>query len=249
MCSIYQMREAQGRMWAEVCELRLHDKVNQRNESLIHGIDIVSLIGLTAKRCSMKLAMQGVFTYQRRSRPTQFFTVQPKENCTEPPVGCIKDNLKTENMQKRKDKAIHKPCKQVHKSDARKDKVRELNSRPTRVTRRLSSNCVSIKRSCCTESEEPTRTKKTKLSDARGDKKTGSLSEYHLRVVAALVELSVLPLLPDGEPHDDICAACYSKGQIEVVEGETVICCSFCNEVSAHPTGIPCTDTAQSGIP
>jgi hypothetical protein len=38
--------------------------------------------------------------------------------------------------------------------------------------------------------------------------------------------------VPEGfDDHDEICATCWAGGQTEVVEGEEVLSCSFCNEV------------------
>ena len=45
-----------------------------------------------------------------------------------------------------------------------------------------------------------------------------------------ILQLKLIPLVPSTCDHDEICSACYNRGQHEVVVGEMLLACSFCNE-------------------
>ena len=45
-----------------------------------------------------------------------------------------------------------------------------------------------------------------------------------------ILEQKLMPLVPSNCDHDEICAACSKRGQVEIVEGELLLACSFCNE-------------------
>lgn len=173
-------------------------------------------------RCNMKLACAGMLgaNKRRRSAPEMLVPSGP-ENITTPTT-----SIPAQNKRKQ---AVHQ--KEHHKAEEkRKEKTTKISIPLSQRRSQRSSHSSRIQAAPLHASAAAVK-QRSPLDCPVSMSRSSDLSQYHLSVTKNIVELSILPLLPLGEFHDDICAECYSQGQTDVVEGESVICCSFCNEV------------------